>query len=109
MTPMIFPDILPERKSQYEEETFLPKSKSLAQSRRIRQGKKSLTYVVVLALPKVRFITGELSLAVWKSTKAKHVRELEAENAKLKKLLADRMLENEAMKGVLSKSGNACE
>ena len=34
---------------------------------------------------------------------AKRMRELEAENTKLKKLLADKMLENEAMKDVLSK------
>ena len=34
---------------------------------------------------------------------AKRLRELESENAKLKKLLADKMLEVEAMKDVLSK------
>ena len=34
---------------------------------------------------------------------AKCMRELEAENTKLKKLLAEKMLENEAMKDVLSK------
>lgn len=39
---------------------------------------------------------------------AKRLRELEAENNKLKKMLADKMLEVEAMKDVLSKkSGNA--
>ena len=34
---------------------------------------------------------------------AKRLRELESENGKLKKLLAEKMLENEAMKDVLSK------
>lgn len=34
---------------------------------------------------------------------AKRLRELESENAKLKKLLAEKLLENEAMKDVLSK------
>ena len=34
---------------------------------------------------------------------AKRLRELEIENTKLKKLLADKLLENEAMKDVLSK------
>lgn len=38
---------------------------------------------------------------------AKRLRELESENAKLKKLLADKLLEVEAMKDVLSKSGEA--
>ena len=38
---------------------------------------------------------------------AKRLRELETENGKLKKLLAEKLLENEAMKDVLSKSGNA--
>jgi len=34
---------------------------------------------------------------------AKRLRELEAENNKLKKLLAEKLLENEAMKDILSK------
>jgi putative transposase len=36
-------------------------------------------------------------------SEAKRLKELERENGKLKKLLADKMLENEAMKDVLSK------
>lgn len=36
-------------------------------------------------------------------SEAKRLRELESENAKLKKLLAEKLLENEAMKDVLSK------
>ena len=36
---------------------------------------------------------------------AKRLRELESENAKLKRLLADKLLEVEAMKEVVSKSG----
>lgn len=34
---------------------------------------------------------------------AKRLRELESENGKLKKLLADKLLENEAMKEILTK------
>ena len=40
---------------------------------------------------------------------AKRLKELEAENNKLKKMLADKMLEVEAMKDVLSKSGDASD
>jgi putative transposase len=36
-------------------------------------------------------------------SEAKRLKELESENAKLKKLLAEKLLENEAMKDVLSK------
>lgn len=36
-------------------------------------------------------------------SEAKRLKELETENAKLKKLLAEKLLENEAMKDVLSK------
>jgi len=38
-----------------------------------------------------------------KVNEAKRLRELESENNKLKKLLAEKLLENEAMKDVLSK------
>lgn len=41
-------------------------------------------------------------------SEAKRLKELEHENAKLKKLLAEKLLENEAMRDVLSKSGKAC-
>ena len=50
----------------------------------------------------------------WKSkyggmevSEAKRLRELESENARLKKLLADTMLEKTALEDVLSKSGEA--
>jgi putative transposase len=36
-------------------------------------------------------------------SEAKRLKELESENSKLKKLLAEKLLENEAMKDVLSK------
>jgi putative transposase len=39
---------------------------------------------------------------------AKRMKVLEDENKKLKQMLADSMLENKAIKDVLSKSGNAC-
>ncbi|MBV5340914.1 MAG: transposase [Deltaproteobacteria bacterium] len=41
-------------------------------------------------------------------SEAKRLRVLETENRKLKQLLADTMLENYAIKDVLSKSFNAC-
>lgn len=38
----------------------------------------------------------------------KRMKELKAENAKLKRLYADAMLDNVALKDVLGKSGKAC-
>jgi hypothetical protein len=35
------------------------------------------------------------------------LREGESENSKLKKLIAEKILENEAMRGILTKSGKA--
>ena len=64
---------------------------------------------------KVEDISRELGISTgtfynWRSkyaglevNEAKRLRELESENAKLKKLLADKLLEVEAMKDVLSK------
>ena len=64
---------------------------------------------------KVEDIVRDLGISIgtfynWRSkyaglevNEAKRLRELETENNKLKKLLADRMLEIEAMKDVLSK------
>jgi putative transposase len=40
-------------------------------------------------------------------SEAKRLKGLESENAKLKKLLADAMLDNAALKDLLSKNGNA--
>jgi len=40
---------------------------------------------------------------------ARRLKELEAENSKLKKLLADKLLEVEAMRMCCQKSGKACE
>ena len=68
---------------------------------------------------KVEEICREMGISIgtlynWRSkyaelevNEAKRLKELEAENNKLKKLLADKMLEVEAMKDVLSKSGDA--
>ena len=47
--------------------------------------------------------------AVLEVNEAKRLRELETENNKLKRMLADKLLEIEAMKDVLSKSGKACQ
>lgn len=51
----------------------------------------------------------------WKSkyggievSEAKRLKELEAENAKLNRLLAEAMLDNPALKDVVQKSGKAC-
>jgi len=55
------------------------------------------------------------SLQRWKSkyggmevSEARRLRELEAENAKLKKLLAETLLEKTAIEAALQKSGEAC-
>jgi putative transposase len=39
---------------------------------------------------------------------ARRLRQLEDENARLKKLLADAMLENAVLKDIASKNGDAC-
>ena len=56
----------------------------------------------------------EASLYNWKNkfggmdvTEAKRLKQLEGENAKLKRLLADAMLDNSALKDLLSKNGDA--
>ena len=41
-------------------------------------------------------------------SEARRLRELESENAKLKRLLADTMLDNVALKDLLGKSSDAC-
>lgn len=57
-----------------------------------------------------RYEIGQSTFHKWKSkfggmdvNEAKRLKELEAENAKLKRLLADAMLDNVALKDVLSK------
>ena len=57
----------------------------------------------------------EATLYNWKTkygglevSEAKRLRALEDENAKLKRLLADAMLDNAGLKDLLSKNGNAC-
>lgn len=57
----------------------------------------------------------EGTLYTWKSkyggmdvSEAKRLRELESENAKLKKLLAETMLDKAALEAALQKSGEAC-
>lgn len=44
-------------------------------------------------------------MQAWKVSEAKRLRELEQENNKLKRLLTDKLLENEALKDVVSKNG----
>src|SRR5467141_2700433 len=54
-----------------------------------------------LTLPSV-YISGELTQVRLGVSKLKRLRELEAENARLKKMYADRALENEAIRAVLN-------
>ena len=56
----------------------------------------------------------DASFNTWKSkygglevSEAKRLRALEAENAKLKRLLADAMLDNDALKDLVGKNGDA--
>lgn len=65
-------------------------------------------------MPQARHLNG--TFYNWRSkyaglevNEAKRLRELESENNKLKKLLAEKLLENEALKDVVSKSGNPCQ
>ena len=58
----------------------------------------------------------EASFYNWKAkysglevSEAKRLRGLESENARLKKLLADAMLDNAALKDLLAKNGDACQ
>jgi putative transposase len=47
--------------------------------------------------------TGRASSAAWDVSEARRLKQLEGENARLKKLLADSMLDNAALKDLLSK------
>ena len=56
-----------------------------------------------LGISNCTFYNWRSKFAVMEVNEAKRLRELETENNKLKRLLADKMLEVEAMKDVLSK------
>ncbi|BCV53211.1 transposase [Shewanella algae] len=56
-----------------------------------------------MGIPTGTFYNWRSKYAGLEVNEAKRLRELEAENNKLKKMLADKMLEVEAMKDVLSK------
>ena len=48
-------------------------------------------------------INGRLNLAAWRFSEAQRLRSLEAENSKLKRLVADQDLDIVALKDILSK------
>ena len=72
-------------------------SSSMTQELRLRVSVERRVYL------KARFTTGAAKYAGLEVNEAKQLRELESENAKLKRLLADKLIEVEAMKEVVSK------
>ena len=56
-----------------------------------------------LGIPNGTFYNSRSKYAGLEVNEAKRLRELESENNKLKKLLAEKLLENEALKDVVSK------
>ena len=56
-----------------------------------------------LSISSCTFYNWRSKYAGLEANEAKRLRELESENGKLKKLLAEKLLENEAMKDVLAK------
>ena len=54
-----------------------------------------------------RFTAGRTKYGGLEVSEAKRLRALEAENAKLKRLLADAMLDNAVLKDLLGKNGDA--
>ena len=52
---------------------------------------------------KRRSTTGRPSMAGWRVSEARRLRDLESEHAKLKRLLADAMLDQAALKDLLAK------
>ncbi|WP_447079276.1 transposase [Shewanella algae] len=66
-------------------------------------GQKSMTFAVKWVYPRALSINLRSKYAWLEVNESKRLRELAAENNKLKKMLADKMLEVEVMKDVLSK------
>lgn len=82
----------------------IPKIRSLAPSWNMRQAPKWTSSVCLkLGISSGTFYNWRSKYTGLEVNEAKRLRELETENNRLKKLLADKLLEVEAMKDVLSK------
>ena len=80
-----------------------PASHSLTKSQQQEAGAKVDDICREMGISTGTFYNWRSKYAGLEVNEAKRLRELEAENNKLKKMLADKMLEVEAMKDVLSK------
>ena len=98
---MRFPDNRQIRRSQYEE--TLQRRTNHQSHQTAQAGAKVDDICRELGISNGTFYNWRSKYAGLEVNEAKRLRELESENAKLKKLLADKLLEVEAMKDVLSK------
>ena len=80
------------------EEQIIKASRSTSQASRLT------IFVRSLSILSGTFYNWRSKFAGLEVNDAKRLRELEAENGKLKKLLAEKLLENEAMKDVLAQT-----
>ncbi len=62
-----------------------------------------MTFAVALAYPRVPSTTGVAGYAGMEVNEAKRMKDLELENNKLKRILAEKLLEVEALKDLISK------
>lgn len=85
------------RKSQFTEE------QSIRALREVDAGARAADVCRKLGVTDQTFSRWRRKYGGMDVSEAKRLRQLEDENARLKKLLADQMLDNEALKAVLSK------
>ncbi len=85
------------RKSQFTDEQII------RAIREVDAGEKTATVCRKLGVTEKTFYRWRSKFGGMDVSEAKRLRALEEENAKLKKLLADQMLQTEAIKSVLSK------
>ena len=104
---MSFPDSRDGRKTRHEEEALQRR----ADHRDLEQSGRGATAVEVCRRDGI----SETTFYRWKAKirrpgmgEAKRLRQLEAENSRLTRLLADAHLDNAALKDLLAKTGDAC-
>ena len=98
---MRFPIILAIWRSQYEEAIF--RRTIIKAIKQHEAGAKVEDICREMGISSGTFYNWRSKYAGLEVNEAKRLRELESENAKLKRLLADKLLEVEAMKEVVSK------
>ena len=102
MNLMRFPDNVTQWRFQYEEEALQRRTDNKA-IKEHEAGIKVEDFCRDLGISNGTFYNWRSKYAGLEVNEAKRLRELESENNKLKKLLAEKLLDNEAMKDVLSK------